>query len=333
MKPLISIIIPVKNASKTIQKCIDSILNLNYPEYEIIIIDDGSTDDTSSLLNNYFQSGRMKNYRYIKINSSGPSKARNIGIDISNGEFVAFTDADCIIDREWLNELLKGFESYDEKIAGVGGEQLSPDDDTDFCKSINDFMKKIGFITDYIKTIENHKKQNFKFIETNHNPTCNVIYKKEIFKKVGGFLDGLWPGEDVELDYRIKKYGYKLLFNPKAIVYHYRPETIEKFSKMMFNYGKVQAFLVKKYGFFRKIHFVPIIFFPVLIFSVFYIFYNFKIFLILFLFFNIICFLFFILKNVKLKKIIQFCFFNYITLFSWNSGFLYGVFTNFKSKK
>ena len=94
-------------------------------------------------------------------------------------------------------------------------------------------------------------------IEVNHNASCNVLYKREPFINEGGFWESLWPGEDVELDYRMRKKGYKLVFNPKGMVFHYRAENFKSFSKMMFRYGRAQGILVKKYGFFRKIHLLP----------------------------------------------------------------------------
>jgi len=239
---LVSIIIPVRNGEKHLEKCTSSLKNLSYSELEIIFINDGSTDRTGEIL-------KKSNVKVIETEGIGPSRARNLALNGANGEFVAFTDSDCLVKENWINELLNGFKN--ENVAGVGGDQLSPLDETDFGRNVQDFMKCVGFITGYIKTEKRLKK-------VSHNPTCNVMYRKAVIEKTGGFCPGLWPGEDVELDWRITKKGYKLLFNPEAIVYHYRPENSRKYRKMMYNYGKVQAFLIRAYGFFRKIHFLPI---------------------------------------------------------------------------
>lgn len=246
-KPLVSIIIPAKNAESTIRKCLNSILRVDCLSYELIVIDDGSTDDTPKILSEY------KDIKTITTSGIGPSKARNIAVKEAEGEFIAFTDADCAVNVNWLNELLSGFKVFPEAIA-CGGRQELPQDADDFEKDVFIFMKKTGFITDYMRKINKND-----IIEVNHNPSCNVIYRKSVFLKEGGFLENLWPGEDVELDYRLRKKKYKLIFNPKAIVYHYRPKNRKEFSKMMFRYGKAQGFLVSKYGFFRAIHFVPIL--------------------------------------------------------------------------
>lgn len=241
---LVSIVIPAYNCEKTILKCIDSLFDLNYPSYEIIIIDDGSTDSTSEILKQH------TNIRVIDTKNSGPSTARNIGIREARGDFVAFTDADCIVDPNWLDELLKGF--WDERTAGVGGDQQSPGDETPCGRNIQDFMKTVGFLSDYMKTGD-------KLIRTRHNPTCNVMYRKKVLLEAGLFDEKLWPGEDVDIDLKIARSGYDLYFNPRAVVRHYRPKTPLAFSRMMRRYGWAQAYLVKKYGLFRLIHLEPFI--------------------------------------------------------------------------
>lgn len=96
------------------------------------------------------------------------------------------------------------------------------------------------------------------------------MYRRDIFLQEGEFLEGLWPEEDVELDYRIRKKGYKIVFNPRAVVYHYRPKTLRSFLKMMHRYGHAQGFLVRRYGIFRKIQILPfvnLLILPLLIYS------------------------------------------------------------------
>lgn len=244
MKPFISVIIPVRNGQRTLKKCLDSLRKLTYPYFEVIVIDDGSTDNTAHILSEY------SDFRIISTQGVGPSRARNMAMRQAKGEFAAFTDADCIVDSEWLDNLIAGFSS--DKIVGVGGIQLSPEDETDFGRDVQTLFKTLGFITDYSKSAT-------KKIKTAHNPTCNAMYRKKAILDAGGFLEGLWPGDDLELDYRLRKKGNLLIFNPDAVVYHYRPHTLGRFCKMMFNYGKAQGFLVKKYGLFRKIHYEPLI--------------------------------------------------------------------------
>lgn len=322
----VSIIIPAFNSGKTISKCVESLLSLEYPDYEIIIVNDGSTDDTLSLLKNYEASPKLV---IIDQPNAGPSIARNKAIKLAKGAFIAFTDADCTVKPDWLKELLKGFTAANPyTIMGVGGDQLSPPDESNFGKSINEFLKKIGLLSDYIKDAEGKTA----IIETAHNPTCNVIYRKEIFDKIGYFDENLWPGEDVDLDYRIKQSGFKLMFNPSAVVYHYRQTNMAGYKRMMFRYGNVQAILVKRYGFFRKIQYVPF-FLLFLIFS-----------LVLACFVSILTALellalqllvfvaAFFINTKDFKKAFLQLYYLIITVGCWNMGFAAGMFSG-KQKK
>lgn len=240
-RPFVSIIIPAKNAHRTLKKCLDSLLGLTYPAYEIIVINDGSTDNTEEILFSY------QTIKKLSTCGVGPSVARNMGIKESRGEFIAFTDADCLVDSLWLEQLLQGF--TDKKIAAVGGIQKSPSDDSPFGKIVYAFLAAAGPITDYM-----HPVTAIRSVA--HNPSCNVMYRKSALEEMEGFLPCLWPGEDTELDYRLKKSGYLLKATPHAIVFHYRQSALWGYAKMVFRYGAAQGYLVGRYGFFRTIHLV-----------------------------------------------------------------------------
>jgi len=315
--PLVSIIIPAKNAESTIRKCLNSILRVDYHSYELIVIDDGSTDNTSKILSEY------KDIKTITTGGIGPSKARNTAAKEAKGEYLAFTDADCVVDVNWLNELLSGFKIFPDA-AACGGRQELPQDASDFEKNVFIFMKKTGFITEYMrKTDENAT------IEVNHNPSCNAIYSKSVFLRENGFLENLWPGEDVELDYRLRKKRYKLVFNPKAIVFHYRPKNMSEFSKMMFRYGNAQGFLVKKYGIFRMIHFAPLVLLSWVSLNIFGILTYPYMAKIVFFFLTIIFLLSLIIITrafiFKKKNIVLSVIFFIYSLANWNIGFVRGI--------
>jgi MoaA/NifB/PqqE/SkfB family radical SAM enzyme/GT2 family glycosyltransferase len=253
--PRVSVIIATKNGQGTIGKCLESLAGLDYPHVEVIVVDDGSTDDTGNIVAGHVP--RLPHLKVLATTGVGPSAARNLAVDAAAGAFVAFTDDDCVVDKNWLRELLKGFASSDaagQRIGGVGGDQRSPDDDSDFGKTVNVFLKAVGFAADYVKT-----GTSTCLHLTAHNPSCNVMYPREVVAHAR-FQDGLWPGEDVELDYRLSRAGYVHRYNAAAVVYHYRPGTVQKFARMMFSYGRVQGYLVRRYGFFRKIHYFPWLF-------------------------------------------------------------------------
>ncbi|HTZ11835.1 MAG TPA: glycosyltransferase [Candidatus Margulisiibacteriota bacterium] len=241
----VCVIVPAKGGGETLKKCLDSLLELDYPNKEIILVDDGIEADSRQALEGF--KDKMK---ILKNTSPGPSVARNLASGSTDAEFIAFTDSDCIVDVNWLHELTRIFQEHPEA-AGGGGVQDIPMDATEFEKMVFRFMRKCGIISDYARWTNS-------ISGVNHLPSCNAIYRREIYLKEGGFLKGLWPGEDVEFDYRIKKQGYALFFNPKAVVYHYKPRTLKAFLTMMRRYGEAQGFLVRKYGIFRRVQFVPV---------------------------------------------------------------------------
>ena len=302
-KPFVSIIIPAQNAQATLKKCLDSIVHLHYDSSQVIVVNDGSNDDTAAILKNY------PHIAVITTEGKGPSYARNLALKEAKGEFVAFTDADCIVDSEWINELLKGFE--EETVAGVGGAQKSPADDTPFGMLVQEFLFAFGFISDYMH-------HGIHMRPTHHNPTCNTMYLRSVLLEMNGFLDGLWPGEDVELDYRIIKKGYRLMFNPAAIVFHYRPGAFAQYQRMMFRYGVAQGFLVRRYGFFRLVHFVPS---ALLLLMALFIF-NARIGLLVFSIVLVALLLKVLLQSKHPLSMIKLL---AVTLISWNLGFVYGV--------
>lgn len=139
------------------------------------------------------------------------------------------------------------------------------------------------------------------------------MYRKDAFLEIGGFDETLWPSEDVDLDYRLKKKGYSFMYNPSVIVYHYRPQSLSALSKMMYRYGVTQGILTKRYGFFRKIQFLPIVF---LIFIILCLVNNYILWLVL---------LFYLILLIKAKNVVSgsyiFIFFIF-SIAAWLSGFL-----------
>jgi len=240
--PEFSIIVPVFNCEETMDACLESLLNQDYPSYEIIIIDDGSTDETAQICQS------KEGIQIIQVSNGGPSKARNIGVKKAKGEFVAFTDGDCIVHQQWLTELRKGF--LRAEIASVGGNQISPETESSYGQNVQETFAILGFATSYMKTRPNMAK-------IQHNPSCNSAYRKTLFETIGGFEESLWPGEDMDLDFRLTQQGYILMRNPKAIVKHFRPQSHTELGNMMQRYGASTNLLLRKYGFFRSLHFIP----------------------------------------------------------------------------
>lgn len=242
---VISIIIPTLNEEKNLPKALKSIKKVDYPQknIELIIVDGGSTDKTIQIAK---ESGAKIFNNPRKIRGAGCQ----IGVKQAEGEFIAFTDADCVVPKNWLKDLLINLE--DEDVASVGGPNITPKDDTDFAKASGEV---IAILT---KPGSRYGYFGKNVTETYHNPGCNVLYKKDAILKVGNFNPELLTCEDEELDFRLLKEGYRLLFTPKVIVDHYRRPTYKKLFIQAYRFAIGRAQAIKMYPkMARWFHFVP----------------------------------------------------------------------------
>jgi cellulose synthase/poly-beta-1,6-N-acetylglucosamine synthase-like glycosyltransferase len=220
MHPLVSIIVPVKNNEKIIEACIQSLINLNYPndKIEIIIVDARSTDKTREIAQKY-------NLKVITDEGKGRAIAINTGVSHAQGEYIAFTDADCIADPNWIRNLLNYFNSED--IGGVGGPNIVPPNSSSFIKAI-----------EYVSMLSPNAKKFDLAGEVDSIAGCNSIYRSDVLKK---FIPLPEVGyiEDTLLNYRIRKANFKLVSAPDAIVWHNRHySNLSAFFKQTISMGK-----------------------------------------------------------------------------------------------
>jgi glycosyltransferase involved in cell wall biosynthesis len=313
MQKKIAIIVPAKGNAQYLDKCVRSLVESNYFNFETIIVDDGLDEESLRSLKTF-----KDKIRILQSEGRGPSYARNLAAKNCDADFIAFTDSDCIVSKSWIAELLRGFEEFPEAVS-CGGVQYLPEDATDFEAKIFYFMQKTGFVADYAR-----QGKSDAITKVNHNASCNAMYKRDVFLKEGGFLESLWPAEDVELDYRLKKKKCLLVFNPKAIVRHYRPKNLKAFSRMMYRYGFAQGLLVEKHGPFRRMHFLPFVGLGLLILLA-YIPFNYFLSLLAFIILALLCLHLYFGSNFAITRIAVAAFMN------WLWGFLRGL-LSFKTK-
>ena len=200
----ISIIIPAFNEEKHIGSCIKALIaaNKNNIGYEIIVMDNGSVDDTAEVAKNLGVT--------IKIRPDvNVATLRNIGASFASGDLLAFVDADCTVGTDWLLSVMKCFKR--ESADAVGSFHAIP--------------KTSGWIGEISSAIQSHKIGS----TVNYIPSGNMIIKKDIFLKVNGFNTSLETGEDVDICYRLKEKGYKIFNDPQIISTHYgSPATINE---------------------------------------------------------------------------------------------------------
>ncbi len=224
-QPFISVIIPVKNAERYLRQCLTSLNDLNYPKdkYEIIVSDSDSADRTREIA--VSMGAKL-------VLAEGPSvcSARNSAFTAARGELIAISDADCVMDRDWLSNAVKYF--ADEKVGCVGGPSLVPADETPFGKAC-------GFIFSYrLFTGGSTYGLNFREArEVRHNPGCNAIYRRSALEKVMPVDERFVEGEDVIMNKSLKELGYRFLFTPDTKVTHYRSSTPKRFWRQNFRYA------------------------------------------------------------------------------------------------
>jgi len=258
-----------RNEEKHIAKLLRSLLNLNFPKdkYEIIFVDGDSSDATLRIAKQVLSEGNVR-YRIIeegkeaikrivkqkivdeetarnlrfKLNYYGPCFARNLVIEHSDkhAKYIAFIDADCVADKDWLKILYERIKNASKDIAGVGGLRL-------IAKTNNRMELLINSIlTSCIATLGNPAfcRKNTKYVES--IPNYNAIYRKNILEREKYDVN-LVISDDVELNYRLRRKGYKFLYEPNAKVYHHETSSVKEFLRNMFRYGVNVARVVRKH--------------------------------------------------------------------------------------
>ena len=221
--PFVSVIVCSYNGGPTLASCLDSLGKLNYPEYEVILVDDGSTDDTSYI------AAQFPWVRYIHQSNQGLSHARNTGAAAAKGEVFAYTDSDCMVDPDWLYYLIGTLVSGD--YAGVGGPNVTPPAKNwiQACVAAAPGGPSHVLLTDVV---------------AEHIPGCNMAFYRWAFEGVGGFdTEYRKAGDDVDFCWRIQQAGWVVAFSPTAIVWHYRRFTLRAFLKQQEGYGEAESLL------------------------------------------------------------------------------------------
>ena len=212
--PKVSIIIVNYNGKELLQKCLDSLLKVNYDNFEIILVDNNSTDGTVEFV--------TKNYPsliIIKLDSNkGFAEPNNVAAKISKGKYLLFLNNDTVVTPNFISEMVKVMET-DKKIAICQSLLLKPDGSVD---SSGDFIDHLG-------VVYNSKTEIDEIREVSSARGASMLVRSDIFKKLDGFDQKFFVTfEDVDLCWRSWILGYRVLIIPTSIVYHEGGITIKK---------------------------------------------------------------------------------------------------------
>ena len=224
--PRISVVICAYNAEATIRECLDAALRLDYPDFEVVVVDDGSTDATGELVRGY-------PVRVISTENRGLSNARNTGAEAADGEVIAYLDSDAYPDPHWLRHLAHTFGTTGA--VGVGGPNIPPRGDGAIAECV---ARSPGgpahvLLSDTV---------------AEHLPGCNLAVRAEALRAIGGFDPRFHAaGDDVDVCWRLQDAGGSLAFDPAAVVWHHRRNSIRAYWRQQRGYGRAEALLENKW--------------------------------------------------------------------------------------
>ncbi len=240
--PKFSIIIPVFNRPQEIDELLHSLTEVNYSNFEVIVVEDGSHLSSENICNGY--SSKLK-LQYIRQDNSGPGPARNNGAKIAKGEILIFLDSDCLVPNDYFKYVNNKFNEVD----CYGGPDKAHE-------SFNVIQKAINYSMTSILTtggIRGGKKKLDKF----YPRSFNLGIKKVVFDKLNGF-ENLRFGEDLDFSMRIQENGYKTMLIEDAWVYHKRRNNFKSFFKQVYNSGIARINLNLRHpGTLKLIHWLP----------------------------------------------------------------------------
>jgi O-antigen biosynthesis protein len=224
--PRVSVVVCSYNGGRTLEQCLHSLCALDYPDYEVIVVDDGSTDNTREILE------RFPAVRAIHQPNQGLSRARNVGLHAATGSVIAYTDSDCFADPDWLTHLVDQLQR--SGAAAVGGPNLTPED---------------GRLAACVAASPGqpvHVLESDQVAE--HIPGCNMAFRRDALLAIQGF-DPQYKkaGDDVDVCWRLRQAGHWISFAPGAFVWHHRRQTPRTYLRQQAGYGEAEALLLFKH--------------------------------------------------------------------------------------
>jgi GT2 family glycosyltransferase len=224
--PRISVIVCTRNGAATLRECLDGLMALDYPDSQLIVVDDGSTDATRAIASEF-------PVRVLSAGGHGLGHARNVGLEASTGEIVAYIDDDAWPDPDWLRYLAAEFLTTDH--AAVGGPNVAPPD-----------APAVARCVDQAPGIPTHVLISDRIAE--HIPGCNMAFRRDRLEAIGGFDPQFTTaGDDVDVCWRIQERGWTLGFSPGATVVHRRRDSIRAYARQQRSYGRAEALLERKW--------------------------------------------------------------------------------------
>jgi glycosyltransferase involved in cell wall biosynthesis len=218
--PAVSVVVCAYNAAETLDQCLRNVALLDYPRLEVIVVDDGSVDQTAEIVE------RHPGVRLVRLDHAGLSAARNAGFGQATGELVAYLDADAYPPPEWVRFLVLGF--CGDGVVASGGPNVPPPDEPPGAQVV---ARCPGAPIPVL----------YRADRALHIPGCNVAFRRQVLDELGGFDPDLTSAEDTDLELRLRERGLELGYHPAALVWHRRRPGVRTYLKQQRSYGRGQA--------------------------------------------------------------------------------------------
>jgi GT2 family glycosyltransferase len=226
--PFVSVVVPVLNGEATLRDCLQSLSRVRYPptRREVLVVDNGSTDRTAKI-------ARVFPARRVLEPRRGLPHARNRGIAESDGEVVAFIDADCLVSADWLRELVAGVTG--DGVSAAAGELVAYPTAT---AAERYYARRRPLWQAW-----GHDRPQTWFVQG------NAALRREVFDEVG-LYDGRFAGigcEDIDFAWRFLEAGLRVAYAPRAVAFHRHRSTVRGLLAQQMGYGRGQAVLLEKH--------------------------------------------------------------------------------------
>ena len=224
--PRVTVAVCTHNGGATLGRCLDGLRALDYPDYEVLVVDDGSTDDSAAIAASF-------GLRVVRTRNRGLSAARNTALELATGEIVAYLDDDAWPDPHWLAYLARAFGRSAHAVIGGPNVPPPPRNLVERAVAAAPGGPVHVLLSDQV---------------AEHVPGCNLAVRREVVRELGGFDPRFRAaGDDVDLCWRIQESGLTVGFEPAAMVWHHRRDSIRGYLRQQRGYGKAEALLERKW--------------------------------------------------------------------------------------
>ncbi|HXQ20165.1 MAG TPA: glycosyltransferase family A protein [Candidatus Acidoferrales bacterium] len=236
-----SIVVVTYNRRELLRRCLSAATAQNYPDYEVIVVDDGSTDGSDAMIREQFPHVRCLAHRA----NQGEPASRNLGVEAATGDVIAFTDDDCVPPADWLRRHAAHY--GDPHIGAAGGPQVY------HAPSFYDRFDTMQYAVRYQRLETVARVQRFE-----HLLTGNLSVRREVIERVGGFDERFVTSCDADLIRRISRAGYQFVRDPDLMVDHWKTYGLGSYVRMRFHRGCGAVLTDLKDGTLSPRRFVPL---------------------------------------------------------------------------